>query len=271
MAITQAVSNTILLDRRAARVKRFANLRPKNVTSVSRIPESIALAEKNTLWISYEQSLTNGLLKALDWPPRQLGRIVLVHRLLPEGIPVLRNCFDRVAYRFDGAFLPPEELSEVLAADNGEDLILGGTIDKTSRTITLWKGNLDSVTVPFAAFRPSGDGIRPDFSSFAVTDYGQTLVLGEYQAATDAVLYELDPQYRRRIAKRRRATEKTFGASLRRLRKQRGLLREDFPPLSPKTLARIEQGKVEPERLRRRTLDAICNALCVSVEEIGAY
>jgi DNA-binding Xre family transcriptional regulator len=132
--------------------------------------------------------------------------------------------------------------------------------------MTLWRGDLE----PLTAFEKSGDGVRPDFARFAVADYGQTIRLGDYEAAADALLYEFDPQYRRRVARLRRQTEQSFGASPRRLRKQRGLRREDFSPdVAAKTIARIEQGKVR--RIQKKTLHALAARLRVKPEEIETY
>lgn len=112
---------------------------------------------------------------------------------------------------------------------------------------------LTSASSRQAAFAPSGNGVYPDFEQFRVTDSGQTIQLGPYEATTESFLYEFDPDYRRRIGKERRASEQSFEAALRPLRKQRGLCREDFAPLSAKTIARIEQGEVLPDDLRERT------------------
>ena len=59
-----------------------------------------------------------------------------------------------------------------------------------------------------------------------------------------AVLYEWDPHYRRKLKSRRLKDDRSFGASLRRLRKQRGLKRTDFRPVDARTIARIETGAV---------------------------
>jgi DNA-binding Xre family transcriptional regulator len=129
---------------------------------------------------------------------------------------------------------------------------------------------LKPLTVPFSGFEKSGTGTMPDFDRFAVIDCGQTVELGDYEAAVDAILYEYDPEYRRRISKRRLREDQSFGASLRRLRKQRGLRREDFEPeLSAKTIARIEQGKVK--RIQKRTLSALAERLSVEADEIAAF
>ena len=85
------------------------------------------------------------------------------------------------------------------------------------------------------------------------------------------MLYEYDPLYRRRIARERRKEDRSFGAALRRLRKQRGVRRADFAPLSAKTIARIEQGKVNPEHLRPSTFDIIAKRLAVEPGDIKTY
>ena len=126
------------------------------------------------------------------------------------------------------------------------------------------------MTVPFSTFEESGDGTERDFNTFAMIDCGQTVRLGDYEAAVDAILYEYDPEFRRRIAKKRSQEDQSFGASLRRLRKQRGLRREDFQPdVSAKTIARIEQGKVK--RVRQKTLNAVANRLSVKPAEIATF
>ena len=126
------------------------------------------------------------------------------------------------------------------------------------------------LTVPFTAFGTSGSGTKPNFNKFAVIDCGQSIQLGDYEAAVDAVLYEYDPEYRRRISKQRLQEDRSFGAALRRLRKQRGLRREDFEPdLSAKTVARIEQGKVK--RIQKKTLNALAEHLSVEPDEIETF
>lgn len=52
--------------------------------------------------------------------------------------------------------------------------------------------------------------------------YWHAIRLGKYEAASDALLYEYDADYRRRKAKERIVAEQGLGASIRRLRKQRG-------------------------------------------------
>lgn len=265
-----AIRQTFVLDTIRERAKRFATLRPTVISSSAAVRRSLAHANKESLWISYEQDLTAALLRSVSWPVRSLGIAVLSHAVNPATLPALANCFKRFAYGTNDSFLAPNELAAVLEAENGADLFIGGSIDSASQTITLWRGNLEPLTVPFTAFEKSGDGTAPDFDRFSVADYGQSVRLGTYEAASHAILYEFDPEYRRRLLRQRLQSEQSFGASLRRLRKQRGLCREDFAPqVAAKTIARIEQGKVR--RIRKQTLETIADRLRVRPDEIESY
>jgi hypothetical protein len=160
--------------------------------------------------------------------------------------------------------LPKDELRSVLRLADRKDRI-GGIADEQSKTLTLWRGNLDPVVVPLEAFPPTGNNIRPEFDKFSVMDYGRTLRFGEYESAADVVLYECDSDFRRRLNQTRFAKEQTLGASIRRLRKQRGLTLNDFGDVDPKTLARIERGQVQ--RPRPETLKQVAKILGVSHDE----
>jgi Helix-turn-helix len=264
------MSSAILLTPPKNNEKRYGSLQTVEVSSEVRIRESIPQADKHTLWISEDQELTSKLLKALKWPTKRLGRAVLLFKPQLEILTALSAAFDRVAFSSNGGFLSSEQLGEALVAKNRADLLIGGSVDKGSQTITLWRGNLDSIVVPFSAFPVSGDGITPNFDDFEIIDYGQTVRLGEYEAATDSVLYEYDPKYRRRKAKERIASEQGIGASIRRLRKQRGLRREDFASVcDAKTIARIEQGKEHTPR--QRTLEGVAGILNVPLAELNTY
>jgi len=271
MPTKAATSQTFLLSKRRRSVHWFAPLRPKLVSSIKRVREVVAQADNHSLWISDEKSLTDTLLNTLASHPGSLGKIVLLYQPTLASIPVLARYFRHVVFGREKGFLPPVELAEVLAAPHKADLFIGGIVDDDAKTLTLWRGDLTTLTVPFTAFPPSGDGIIPDYSAFAVIDYGHTVQLGAYEAATEALLYEYDPRYRRRIARERRKEDRSFGAALRRLRKQRGVKRSDFGLLSAKTIARIEQGKVDQYHLRPRTLGIIAKRLAVEPGNIETY
>jgi len=259
-----------LLGRGKRRHAAFHSLHPCAVSTISDVRESVSQAPSNSLWISYSCELTDELVRTATKRPTRLGAGVFLHSLETYAIPSLSSVFNRIAYSNNGGFLADKELAEVLAANNAGELLIGGVVDPGSETITFWRGNLEPLTVPFSAFQPSGTGTRPNFDDFEIIDTGQTVRLGDYEAAVDAILYEYDPLYRRELNARRRAEERTFGASLRRLRIQRGLRREDFEPeISAKTIARIEQGKVE--NIRPKTLATLAQRLNVAPEEIETY
>lgn len=211
---------TYLLTRMASRSRTFDVLKPEVISSIKCLRDSLANPKTNSLWISYDKELTAALLKHVSWTSAPLGEAVFVHAVPPESLPALQSLFEHFVFSVSGSFLEPAELAEALQADERDDLFIGGSVAASTRTITLWRGDLEPLTVPFTAFPKSGDGIKPDFSKFGVSDFGQTIRLGDYEAAADAVLYEYDPEYRRRIKKVRQASEQSLGASLRRLRKQ---------------------------------------------------
>jgi DNA-binding Xre family transcriptional regulator len=193
--------------------------------------------------------------------------------LLALGFPshppltLLKRVFSRVA--FPKAVLRNDELLEALAAPNRDELIVGGTIQPDLGVMQLYRGDLEEIDVPLEWFSPSADGVTPDFQQFSIADYGHGVRLGEYEASTDAILYEFDPQYRKRIKERRRQEDKSFGACLRRLRIQRGLKQSDFSEVSAKEIGRIERGEVE--RVHVETVRALAKQLRVKPDEIEDY
>ena len=92
---------------------------------------------------------------------------------------------------------------------------------------------------------------------------------GEYEAASDAVLYEFDGDARRRMKAREREEDHSLGGSIRRLRLSKGLSRNDFPGVDAKTVARIERGEVDTPQ--QQTLDALAKHLGVPIQDLGSY
>jgi hypothetical protein len=201
-------------------------------------------------------------------PPRAELLTLTPPRL--ESIPALLGLFRPVFGMVEGfRWLPSTELLAVLLRADASDRFIGGSVDRKTKTLTLLRGNKESIVVPFSLFPDSGDGTKPDFGRLGFTDYGRTVALGDYEAAADAILYELDAEYRRRLNKQRRKSERSFGASLMRLRKQRRLKRTDFSPVSSKEIARIERNEVE--KPHARTLQVITRRLGVGADEIQTY
>jgi hypothetical protein len=77
--------------------------------------------------------------------------------------------------------LPPSDMDAVFLSPNADRLAILGRVDHEKQVVIVMLGNYDLRRVPFAFFRPSGDGIEPDFSRFSVEDCGQTLRFGEYE------------------------------------------------------------------------------------------
>jgi hypothetical protein len=165
--------------------------------------------------------------------------------------------------------LPKLELKEVLADRHAEDLFIGGVADPDDKVVVLYRGNLERLVVPFAWFKPQPKSPPPDFAAFSVTDFGQTIRLGEYEVAADAALYEFDADARRRMRDKAVDEDPSFGGALRRLRLHRGLERSDFAPLNAKTIARIERGEVEEPH--DETLAVIAKRLGVKADQIKTY
>ena len=199
---------------------------------------------------------------------RALGRLLLLKPDAASHVEILRTCFRDVVVASE-SFLPAIQLADVLAAPERRDLFIGGRIDADARVLVLYRGDLSPILAPLAMFTRAGDGTTPDFRSFEVADFGQTLRFGRYEAAADAVLYELDAKYRRRLKAARRGSERGFGASLRRLRLQRGLRQSDFPDLSEKEIGRIERGEVE--RPHGSSIERIAARLGVRPQDIEDY
>jgi DNA-binding XRE family transcriptional regulator len=247
-------------------------LHPTILSSHGQWCEHVSHVGRTTLWISERAQFTCELLQCVAKPVHFLGDALLFYEPTAGSMPVLSTYFRRTVFGAAENFLPTEELAEVLLDNRKADLVIGGIVDHCTQNITLWRGSFEFLAIPFTAFTRSGNGVYPDFTQFRVTDYGQTIQLGAYEAATEALLYEFDADYRRRIAKERRASDQSFGAALRRLRKQRSLRREDFAPLlSPKTIARIERGEVLPDNIHASTWEILSQKLGVKPEEIGTF
>ena len=226
--------------------------------------------DRKAVWIVRDSTVANRVVQSIVWPSRRAGYLVLLRGPRPELLPALMRRFERVAYADETRhFLPRDEMTEALKSPDRKDRFLGGIMDEVTETITLWRGDLSPLVVPFSAFQPPANGINPDWSRFAVTDYGHTLRFGSYEAASDALLYEYDEDFRRRQNALRQASERTLGASIRRLRRQRALTRNDFPGLDSKTLARIERGEVV--KPRARTLVLIAGRLGVAPDELATF
>lgn len=165
--------------------------------------------------------------------------------------------------------LPPAELAEALRSPDADELFIAALASRRDKTLLLHRGNLASVVIPFSWFRSRRGGPAPDFSDPQVTDFGRTIRLGDYEAASDAILYEFAPDVRRKLKARIIRQDRTFGGSIRRLRLQKGLSREDVPGVTARTLTRIETGRTR--KPGAATLQALADSLGVGVGELGSF
>jgi Helix-turn-helix len=247
----------------------------KSVASWSKVLEH---STGESTWISTTAEHTQHLLRAVSvflaahhGSKKTFGDLLMLQSPRVESLTAIRSFFRHIVGEVSAVrLLPSEELAEVLVApkDEARDVFIGGLYDPATETISLTRGDFETVVVPLSLFRPSGAHV-PDPTLLAITDYGHTINLGEYEASADAVLYEVVPEYRRRINAKRRLEDKGFGPSLRRLRVQRHVKRTDFPGISPKTIARIERG--ETGKPRGKTLSVIASCLGVKPDEIETF
>ena len=238
----------------------------------SEVEAAVTRSTKRVTWVSFTRNFTDILLeKAVDTRADLRGsHLITLTPPRSESISALLGLFHPVFGLVEGfQWLPKEELVEVIMRDDASDRLIGASVDPKAKTLTLLRGDIEAVVAPFSIFQKSGDGTAPDFTRLQLTDYGRTVALGDYEASADAILYELDPAYRRQLKKQRRQSERTFGASLLRLRKQRKLKRSDFGPVSSKEIARIERNEVG--KPHAKTLAAIAGRLGVRSEEIEGY
>jgi hypothetical protein len=200
-----------------------------------------------------------------------IGQFLALQAVAPTAIPALQACFKRVVgVGADFHFLPDDELVAVLIApaEEARDRFIGGSVDLERNSLILVRGNLEQVLFPLDAFHPNAVS-RPDPTQFHLTDHGDTVCLGNYEASSHSILYEIDSDYRRRHRIKQRAEERTFGASLQRLRRLRGLSRDEFAPISTKEIARLERDEIA--RPHVRTIETIAARLGVTPEEIQTY
>lgn len=229
-------------------------------------------ASTKVVFISCRRASTDALLKAsLHGGHRsRFAQLLAIESPRAESVPSLLGVFGAVlGLGAESWWLPIEKLVTVLAGNDAANRFIGGAVDAETETVALVRGDRQTMVFPFSFFEPAGDGVTPDFTKLSITDYGHTVALGEYEASADGILYEIDPSYRTKLNKERRESERSFGASLRRLRRQRKLKRSDFAPLTSKTIARIERSEVG--KPQGRTLQTLAERLGVSVDQIESY
>ncbi len=272
------MTDTLLLIEGAPEVTAsFAEAGAQRLRTAEEITESYREAQPGTRWVSDAEALENltHVLRAIVPSEPEQALLLFFERVYP---------LDRARWQFlnayfhtlvladpSGQFLPRDEMAEVMASDTARDYVIGGEIDEKDQVVVLYRGTLDRLPVPFSFFRPSGSGRAPEFSRFAVADWGQTLRFGDYEASVEAVLYERDPEYRRRAKANRVQRDASFGGAFRRLRLLRGLTQSSFPGVSEREIRRIERNEVEAERIHAETRAVLERELRVPFDEIRSY
>ncbi|HEY9720882.1 MAG TPA: helix-turn-helix transcriptional regulator [Oscillatoriaceae cyanobacterium] len=264
------MSETVLIDPAGTLSSRHLVADTPVISSVEELKKPRA-KRFNEVWIVPTAETLNMFLASPGDRAKGGNRRVLVLDFLNAGHRELLHYFFGVVVSRDvvGSLLPDDELFEVLAAPNREELLIGGFADQSARLVVLYKGNLEPVLVPFDWFTAGPKSPQPDFGRLDVVDYGHYVRLGTYEAATDAILYEFDAGYRKRQRENRLHADTSFGGALKRLRLQRGMSRSQFPGVSAKEIARIERGEVG--KPHAKTLGAIAECLGVKPEEIDSY
>lgn len=221
------------------------------------------------VWVVASSSRFSDLVRAVSEVRRAVHRFRLFsyERPDPTAALFLESVFDR-ALLGPRATLPLHELVEVIRSRHREDYCIAAEWLESADAVALWRGDFSVLTVSLAWFQTEG-APTPDPSRLSVEEYGQTIRMGEHEAAFDAVLYEFDPRARARMRARMRAEDRSLGGSIRRLREMRGVRREEFGTPTAKTVARIERGEVTDPH--PATLAAIADRLGVRVEELGSY
>lgn len=221
------------------------------------------------LWVAWCSSAFETLVPVVGKRKGNLRLLLLEPDTSPTTRELLRSLFQDVLVAEAQTHLLPEgDLWEVLGDPRRKDLVIACVVAEEHEAVVLFRGNLERMTVPARWFTGGPGGGLVDFRDVQITDSGQTLRLGQFEASMDAILYEHDAEYRRRAKRRLLQQDDSLGGSLRRLRLQKGLTQGDFSTVPPRTIRRIEKGETVP---RRGTLERIAERLGVGVEEIGGY
>lgn len=251
----------------------YRGLTPANlVDTASDLPTKLGDLTDDSVLISDEPQLLGAFVKGtiIATSRSTYGDLLATATIPPALGPPVRNCFKRViGGNPEFRWLPSDQLLDVLRSESKADLFIGGSVDQLSKTLTLTRGDRQTLVVPLSIFRKAGPAI-PDFTKLEFDDYGNTVRFGaDYEASAHGILLECDPDYRRRFNKQRLQTDQSFGASMRRLRLLRRKSRSNFPGINAKTIARIERG--ETEKPHGSTLSKIAKVLDVTPDEIESF
>lgn len=246
----------------------FAALNGRSLTTAGAVREAFGKNRRGR-WLATRSTSLSLLVEASETHDTW-HRLLVLDKPSTARRELLGTLFRVVVAPGDGVRLvPAADMAAVLAAENPENFFIGGVADAEDKALVLYRGTLERLVVPFSWFCSPRHGTKPDFIDFEVIDGGQTIRLGEYEAAADAILYEFDTEARRRMKEALIEKDTSFGGALRRLRLTRNVARDEFPSLTAKTIARIERGEVA--KPRGATLARIAKKLGVKPQEIGTF
>lgn len=236
--------------------------------SAAEVRTALIRSQKGALWIAPDARAIRVILEALPAQPIGDQRLLCLGARRGDGHALLHATFRFVVSADEGARLAPiAELRDILLSERRAELFVAASMSE--RAVVLYRGNLEPLIVPLRWFPTHTQACRSDPSCLAIADFGQTIRIGDSEIAADAILYEFDEAYRRRVKARLRNADPSFGGALRRLRLQKGLRQNDFPGLTAKEIARIERGEIK--RPRQLTLAKIARRMGISVDEISTY
>jgi hypothetical protein len=226
-------------------------------------------SEQPSIWVTVDSADLHSLMTSRV-APRKDARLIVLDRVDEAEHHLLTALFRHVVLGKAGLQLVDlEALPEILSAENRDELFIAGAVVPATESVLLYNGNVEPMVLPLAWFTsPEGvASVNPE--DFAIEDFGQTIRLGDFEASADAILYEFDREYRRKARRRAIDSDSSLGASIRRLRLQKGLLQSSFGAIDEKTIGRIERNEIR--RPRKATLEKIAAVMEVDVEELGEY
>ena len=263
--------HVVLVDRPGGRAQPPWARRARHcLRSAAEVRDALHKAGARQLWVAPHRRAVAWLLQALATHPvsRPHAHLLLGCDVDVESLTSLRAAFAAIVPRAQ-AQLAGDELVEVLESDHPEDYCIGASVIDSGEQLLLYRGDFSVVVVALASLRRLDASGLLDPHRLALQDGGQTIALGDYEVAFDALLIERDAAYRRRANARRVDTDRSFGGCLRRLRLLKRVPRDGFRGISAKTVARIERGEVSAPR--EATLRTLARRLGVKPEEIVSY
>jgi hypothetical protein len=95
-------------------------------------------------------------------------------------------------------FLSDDELDIARNASPTEQrrLFVAGFVDFSLGELVLYRADESEIVAPLHMFKPTKAGVVPDFEKFELIDHGLTVKLGEYEASSSSILYDIDSEYK---------------------------------------------------------------------------